>query len=150
MALFMFGCASLQGVPRLPAELKSSSTVCGIRKIGFNALESRQGNIHTKLPKQLCMLRYQSKTIEGEGLANNIGNIYTAKSLQKSRKQFAIRQKRYPRQGPGSCLCYTSILITFIGKVITKNVLKSYLQTIDIVLILSILHSKTVGCMCVL
>ena len=56
--------------------------------------------------------------------ANNIGNINTAKSLQKSRKQFAIRQKRYPRQGPGSCLCYTSLLITFIGKLNNKKCFK--------------------------
>ena len=41
-------------------------------------------------------------------LANSIVNINTAKSLQKSGKQFASRRKWFPRLGPGSCLGYTS------------------------------------------
>ena len=43
--------------------------------------------------------------------ANSVRNVNTAKSLQKSRRQFASRRKRSPTLDPGSCLGYTSILI---------------------------------------
>ena len=42
--------------------------------------------------------------------ANSVGNITTAKSLQKSRKQFYRRQERYLPLEPGSCPGYTYIL----------------------------------------
>ena len=41
-------------------------------------------------------------------LANSVRNISTAKSIQKSRKQFASRQKRSQPLEPGSCLGYKS------------------------------------------
>ena len=45
-------------------------------------------------------------------LPNSVGNIKTAESLQKKRKQFASRQKVSPPPGPGSFLdCTTYILI---------------------------------------
>ena len=36
--------------------------------------------------------------------ANSVGNIKTAKSILKSRKQFASRRNRSPTLDPGSCL----------------------------------------------
>ena len=44
---------------------------------------------------------------------NSVGYINTAKSLQKSRKQFASRRKRSSPFGPVSCLGYTYILNGF-------------------------------------
>ena len=44
--------------------------------------------------------------------ANSIGNICTAKSLQKSREQFASRRKRSPTMDPGSCMSYTIYIYT--------------------------------------
>ena len=41
-------------------------------------------------------------------IANSVGNINTAESLQKNRKQFVSSRKKYPPLGPGS-LDYTSI-----------------------------------------
>ena len=43
--------------------------------------------------------------------ANSVGNINTAKSLQKNRKKFASRPKMSHSLGPFSCLSYTSTLI---------------------------------------
>ena len=40
--------------------------------------------------------------------ANSVANINKAYSLQKSRKHFAVRRKRTPSLGQGSCLDYTS------------------------------------------
>ena len=53
--------------------------------------------------------------------ANSIININTSNSLQKSKKQFASRQKMsIDRQGPGSSLGYTSMFNIFILKRIDK------------------------------
>ena len=41
--------------------------------------------------------------------ANCVGSTDKAKSLQKGRKQFASRRKRYLTLEPGSFLCYKSI-----------------------------------------
>ena len=47
--------------------------------------------------------------------ANSVGNINTAESLQKNRKQFASCQKGSPPLKPGSCLDYTYVYTsTFI------------------------------------
>ena len=43
--------------------------------------------------------------------ANSVKNFNSAKSIQKSRKQFASRRKRSPTLDLGSCLGYTSILV---------------------------------------
>ena len=40
---------------------------------------------------------------------NIVGNINTAKLLQKGRKQFVSRRKRSPPLNPGSCLGYIYI-----------------------------------------
>ena len=45
-------------------------------------------------------------------LAKRVVYINTAKSLQKSRNQFATRRKRSPTLDPGSCLGYTFIEYT--------------------------------------
>ena len=45
----------------------------------------------------------------GFSSANSVGNINTAKSILKNRRQFASRLKGYPPLGTGSCLNYTSI-----------------------------------------
>ena len=42
-------------------------------------------------------------------------NINTSKSLQKSKKQFANRQKWFPPLEPDSCLGYTSILLYLLS-----------------------------------
>ena len=59
-----------------------------------------------------CMSPYQGNCwLSIRSLKISVGNIITAKSLQKSRKQFASRRKRSPPLEPGSCLGYISILI---------------------------------------
>ena len=73
--------------------------------------ENKDDNIHISEAPHIIRAEKPVPTFNQFKVSKYRLNINTAKSLQKSTKQFASRRKSSPTQEPVSCLGYTFMLI---------------------------------------